>query len=549
MAPISSSVNRANAHPLSTQVKQGAKQQQPFEPAIQLERSDSAGISELRGAGESAQVRAVDLNQEALSLSRAALVARGYDQALRGSGEQFSFVQTTLGAVQQSQSVLHEMRGLAERGLSHELSAQERTQLNDEFGSLSHILSRVAARTRFQGERVLNRPVTHLSIEGEDVRLKSVRPETLGRQAQALTYSAVIAELSLLGGDDEQPGQDQLTLNGVQVRDSRPEDDQLSTQARAGSAIAKAAAINAHSAETGVEAVATPTVTDGASTALHGQLLGFTALGHKGPIQPTSLTGGEAMLINGARFEGFEVQAYDMDGALRAAINAQSAQTGVTASVGAHGELLLSALDGRNIHLVYEGAHEGRALEAQLGLMDGAGGSLVYAGRVSLSSSAPIEADFGAEVSESLGGVIGALSAMGPVVLGVDRAAALDAMSLTDPGRAQAALKSVQLAQVEVEGLFTELSGYQARLEGALSALSGQLPSRESAALRPRESLTGLDQARQLASETQAQLKLASRRALLGQANHDQAFCAELLDPSYHNITVEMTGVGPTSIF
>jgi len=68
MAPISSSINRANAHPLSTQVKQGNKQQQPFEPAIQLERTDSAGVSQLKGPQESARVQAVEQRQEPLSL-------------------------------------------------------------------------------------------------------------------------------------------------------------------------------------------------------------------------------------------------------------------------------------------------------------------------------------------------------------------------------------------------------------------------------------------------------------------------------------------------
>jgi hypothetical protein len=360
-----------------------------------------------------------------------------------------------------------------------------------------------------------------------------------------LTYGAVIGEVSLLGGDDEGAGQDQLIINGVKIRDSRPEDDVVSTHTRSGSAIAKATAINAHSAETGVEAFATATVTDATMVALHSNLLGFMALGHQGPIQGASLTSGEALWVNGARVEGVEVQPYDADGALRGAINAHQAQTGVIATVGARGELILTAPDGRNIQLTYEGAHDGRALEAQLGLMDGAAGTLVYTGRVTLTSQAPIEADFGAEVSESLGGVVGAMSALGPVVLGVDRAAALDAMSLSDPSTARGALRSVDLATQEVEGLLRELSRYQGRLEGALDSLSTTLPSRDQVATATQSP----EEAQRLAEQARAQLVSAPYRVLVGQANHDQSFCTELLDASYHTISVEMTGVGPSSIF
>lgn len=548
MAPISSSINRANAHPLSTQVKQGNKQQQPFEPAIQLDHAERASISEVKSTAESTRVQIVD-RQEPLSLSRAALVAKGYDQALRGSGEQFSFVQTTFGAIQQSQSALTEMYDLAQKALSHDISAQERTQLNDEFKSLNHILSRVAARTRFQGDRILNRPVTHLNIEGEDVRLKSVRPETLGRQAQVQTYGSVIGEVSLLGGDDESVGQDRLLINGIQIRDSRPEDDPLSIHAKSGSAIAKASAINAHHQETGVEAFATPTVTDSTMVMLHSNLLGFNALGHQGPIQGASLKGGEALWLNGVRIEGIEVQPYDRDYTLRTAINAHQAQTGVLAGLGARGELILTAPDGRNIQLIYEGAHDGRALEAQIGLLDGAAGTLVYTGRVSLMSQAPIEADFGVEVSESLGGVVGALSALGPVVLGIDRAVALDAMNLNDPSSSYAALKSVTLAREEIDGLFVELERYQEKLEGALNTLSTQLPTRNLLVKHTQDPLQGIEEAKRLAVDTRLKILKLPTRVLIGQANHDQSFCTELLDASYHTMTVEMNGVGPSSIF
>ena len=398
--PIPSAVDRR----LSLGVNLGTQgqRQPPFDPNARIE---SGGV-DLKGVGEALRPERVGAPtpREPLTLSRAALSARGYDQALRGSGEQVSFLQTAASAVSEALRLVDRMGELAARAVE---VPEEGKALQAELKELTRDLSRLAARATFNGERVFSRPVTQVSAEGVDVRLRSLRPETLGRQARALTYGGVVAETSLLGGDEATAGADRLLINGVVIRDSRAEDDPLSTHAPYGSAAAKAAAINAHSAETGVTALVRPARTD-APTPQHDALLGFPALGSGGPVVAHSMGRGEAIVVNGVRFEGLSFLDGDADGALRAALNARAAQTGAYASVGGYGELILEVADGRNLHLSYEGPEQGRALEARVGLRDGAGGSVSYAGALTLVSASPIELDLGWEVSEALGGVVGA---------------------------------------------------------------------------------------------------------------------------------------------
>jgi flagellin-like hook-associated protein FlgL len=536
--PIPSAVDRK----LSLGVNLGTQgqRQPPFDPTARIE---SGAIGDLKGTGEAARPARVSAPapREALTLSRAALSARGYDQALRGSGEQVSFLQTAASAVSEAQRLVERMGALAARAVE---APEEGGALQAELKELTRGLSRLAARATFNGERVFSRPVTQVSAEGVDVRLRSLRPETLGRQARALTYGGVVAETSLLGGDEATAGADRLLINGVAIRDSRAEDDPLSTHAPYGSAAAKAAAINAHSAQTGVTALVRPARTD-APTPQHDALLGFPALGSGGPVVAHAMGRGEAIVLNGVRFEGLSFLDSDADGALRAALNARSDATGAYASVGQYGELILEVADGRNLHLSYEGPERGRALEARVGLRDGAGGSVAYAGALTLVSADPIELDLGWEVSEALGGVSGAPGGgLGAVVLGVDRAYALDTATLTDPLGAHAAQSAIWIARGALEAQMRDLESYHARLDDDLSGLATTLSATRAALSQ------GGEEARSRAL-TEACRHISARPldAIFAQANASRRHALALLDAELTGADLEPEGLAPISIF
>ncbi|MDE3035963.1 MAG: hypothetical protein KGJ14_08320, partial [Nitrospirota bacterium] len=98
------------------------------------------------------------------------------------------------------------------------------------------------------------------------------------------------------------------------------------------SAIAKAASVNAVSSTTGVNAVVTS-----------------TSVAFSNAVGAGSLNSGD-LIINGTNIGAVTVTANDSSGALVAAINAQTATTGVSAAVSS-GKLTLTATDGRNISI------------------------------------------------------------------------------------------------------------------------------------------------------------------------------------------------------
>ena len=68
--------------------------------------------------------------------------------------------------------------------------------------------------------------------------------------------------------------------------------------------------------------------------------------------------------INNVEISGFSIVSNDADGALTSAINAESEETGVIASVDEQGRLVLTAEDGRNIEFTtagFGGAFAGEA--------------------------------------------------------------------------------------------------------------------------------------------------------------------------------------------
>jgi flagellin len=139
-------------------------------------------------------------------------------------------------------------------------------------------------------------------------------------------------------------GKDDLVLNGIKIRATTAKDDTLSSSVAASSdpassAIAIANAINYHSAETGVRAVANAVVSKGLST-------------------ETSVPAGSAyqdLFINGTRVQVLFTEneaEEDRRNNVVAEINRLSGQHGVTATNNGNGVTLES--DGRNLSVWYD---------------------------------------------------------------------------------------------------------------------------------------------------------------------------------------------------
>lgn len=148
-------------------------------------------------------------------------------------------------------------------------------------------------------------------------------------------YLTQTAALSSIANQQVAWSSGALTLNGLQIRDTRSADDSLSYWGKDVSSIAKVSAINASSLTTGVTAVADSTRVDGASMSLNSSVTGVITINNVNTASiTTSASDSSANRLMVAN-----------------AINSISGQTGVTAvDTGSDSNgVQLVATDGRNI--------------------------------------------------------------------------------------------------------------------------------------------------------------------------------------------------------
>lgn len=263
---------------------------------------------------------------------------RGLAVAIRNSSDGISLAQTAEGSLGEITNMLQRMRELANQAANGTLGAEERGMLNTEVQQLILEIDNVSKNTSFNGMKLLDGSSTNLKLQtgsraGEttDLKINSTRANQLGTGNSAGlsstgTFEATTANLKGLQTND-------LVLNGVVIGGSLAASDNSSTVAKEASAIAKAAAINAKSAETGVSAIVGKTTMTG--TAMTAAALTGTITINGVDIDATT-TAGDA-----AKSRADVVKA----------INANSVQTGVVAIDTGDDKagIRLEAADGRNI--------------------------------------------------------------------------------------------------------------------------------------------------------------------------------------------------------
>jgi len=224
-----------------------------------------------------------------------------------------SLLEGTDTALQSVETLLLSAKGLALRGANDTLGPEQRAILANEVGGLFHQAialgnSDVNGRYLFAGQANDQPPFS------EQV--------TVASTVRTATPSGTLTPL----------GVDDLTINGVSIRATQAADDPLSTVDAAASARAVAAAINAATPSTGVQATV-------GSTTRALTVLNFGDLA------------GNAFTVNGVPVTGTITDA----ASLVAAVNAAQIP-GVFASSSATNNFTLTAADGRNIALATDGS-------------------------------------------------------------------------------------------------------------------------------------------------------------------------------------------------
>jgi flagellin len=420
---------------------------------------------------------------------------RGNDQAARNANDGISLAQTAEGDLAQIGTNLQRIRELAVQAANGSNSASDRASLNNEASSLIAEIDRVASSSSFNGNKLLDGTFTSQSFQvGANSTsndrisinaISSAKASSLGvgsgsSYATNLAQGTAVTSTALAAGD--------LAINGYQVGASTT--DGVSFANGTASGIAKAAAINAITAQTGVTAsVSTTTATGIAATA-------FTA------------TAAGDVLINGVDIGaiGAGTAAADRGTQTAAAINSKTSQTGVTASVTSAGVVSLAAADGRNITVTTTAA--------------GGAGTGLNAGTSSAGTTTTSKLTLSSTGSAgiTLGGTAG-LTATGQTVgytaATATAGAGVSSLDLTTAAGAQAALTTLDSALANVNSSRASLGAYQNRFSSVVTSL--QTTSENLSASRSR--IQDTDFAKETASLTRGQILQQAGTAMLAQAN------------------------------
>jgi flagellin len=397
----------------------------------------------------------------------------GLQQAARNAGDGVSLTQTAQGALTEITNDLQTMRDLAVQSLNATNSAQDRSDLDQQFQQLSQDIDQVAKTASFNGVNLLDGTFQGAQFQiganaGQTITVSSVnssRTSVLGQQ-----YTASVTSGALTATNNVNLAA--LTINGTSI----------GTATVAADASTLASAIN-NAGISGVTATAAANSVTGATT------YAGTA-GHAGAITVNGITT--------ASITATGVQATDVNLAVNA-INAVSAATGVTASNVA-GNLKLANTTGANITVAYGGT-----LVAGDTTLAAATTTSTYS--VNYSSTAGGQLVIGGTVTNS-----GLTAATTNVALS---GTSILNSAVTSVNSSNAALASIDAALQQIAATGAQLGAYQNRFQAAISGLNTDATNLQAA----RSSIQDTDYAQATSNLSKAQILQQASTAMVAQAN------------------------------
>jgi len=414
---------------------------------------------------------------------------------------------------------LQRIRELAVQSVNATNSASDRAALDQEVQQRLAEVERIAVQTSFNGQKVLDGTFGNALFQvganvGETIAIglsTSMRAQAIGRTADYVGNSAYNSGLAVgqqgTAVDASALASGELTLalgsaSAVAVGASVAGD--ATHGQTAGSAYAKAQAINA-SGLSGLAAAADTTVQlDLAATAVAATVTAYS------------------LSINGvAIYTGYNATA---SGAITAdalvqQINSNSSTTGVTASYdSANTRITLSANDGRNITTTQANTTTG---SQGLGITEGTnntanstsaadastistGTTVTYRGSIRLTAADSIT--IGGSTPARIGEIVGSL-AIGN--------SALNSASVTTVANANTAITRVDAALASVSSLRSALGAIQGRFQSVVASLQSAAENLSAS----RSSIQDADFAAETAKLTRAQILQQAGTAILAQAN------------------------------
>jgi flagellin len=435
---------------------------------------------------------------------------RGMAAAIRNSNDGISLTQTAEGSLSAIQNNLQRIRELAVQSANSGNSQSDRNSLNLEAQQLISEIDRVATNSAFNGSKLIDGTYRDQDFQvgsGNDasdrirISIGSAKAAALGTPGGTATTSAssltgAVSANALAAGD--------LVIKGYAI--SASVSDGISSASSSTSAIAKANAINASSSLTGVTASVKATTIE-STTAF------------SDAISTGAVTAG-SLKINGVDIGSLEAHTTGVGRAqqLVGAINAKSAQTGVTASVTATSKVTLSAADGRNITTEFLGDSAAAGLTgfSATGAVTTRGGLTLNSatGEASIALTGSAITKIGSDMAASVTMTKGTIT--GQTVSSVD---------LSTQTGSQAALSILDSAIDTVTNSRANLGAYQNRFEAAISNLETTSTNLQAS----RSRILDTDYAKETTNLAKAQIVQQAATAMLAQANQSSQSVLALL--------------------
>ena len=404
---------------------------------------------------------------------------RGLTQAARNANDGISLAQTAEGALSSVTDNLQRIRELAVQSVNSTNSSSDRASLQLEVAQLQSEIDRVATQTSFNGTNLLDGSFVSKAFQvGANV-------------GQTITVSSIASSrTSALGAyqgfslSSQSVGTASNTASALTVTVGGGSAVALGSVARDGKAIASA--IN------------------------NGNVAGLTATANATSVaaatQTTSgtVSGSAVYTVNGVAITiaGVVGAASSNRASAVAAINAQSAATGVTATDTGSG-VSLGAADGRNITTLYAATGFTTSTVADFGLAADA----TTASTISINYAAPTGTTGSVVFAQTTG--LNATTAI------AGTGTAVGAIDISSVAGANAALSSIDAALSTVSSSRASLGAIQNRFSSTISNL--QTTTENLSASRSR--IQDADFAQETANLSRAQVLQQAGTAMIAQAN------------------------------
>lgn len=428
---------------------------------------------------------------------------RGVNQAIRNANDGVAMLQTAEGALGEVTNIVTRIKELAVQSANGSNSSTDRTSIDNEVQALISEVTRIATQTRFGSTNLLDGSFNGSFQVGVNAG-ETVTQSVANFKASALTGSVASQTVSLNAAISNVGAAltsfAGLTATGLQLtgpkgvsftRATAAADDTASAKENSQSAIAVAKVVNEATSATGLTAtVGSATVT---LTGVFGNAI--------------NIDGSDAnhtVIINGQNLSVNAVAASTTTGRdqVISAINSQI--TGVTASSGGAGAIVLTAADGRNISIQAAGTADNTVGKEIFGLTTTVASEKVIArGSVSLQAGGNFTSTFTNSTQVSGSGAATAAST------------ALSSQSVTSVANANTAMFVVDAIMDTISLARGSLGAAQNRLASTVANLGVVSQNVTDAKSR----ITDADFAAETAALTKGQILQQAGISILAQAN------------------------------